>query len=163
MFWTVNEDFEDDFFNDESASGEALNEIKMEQERISNLPVMIQARQLFVIVNGIIETFSMNDEISLHYKEVMLSDARKLSNRIIAAEDAEHFSLKMENAVLVKVAAQNLLAQEAGLNLLSLADPAYLELLRNEIEVFRLLFVEWTNSFDRSRDMDDGWKLFKNQ
>ena len=64
--------------------------------------------------------------------------------------------------MLVKVGAQNLLAQEAGLNLLGLADPSYLEVLRNEIETFRLLFVEWTNSFDRSRDMDDGWNLFKN-
>lgn len=162
MFWKGNEDFEDDFFNDETASDEALSEIKMEQERISNLPVMIQAGQLYDVVNGIVETFSTNDEISLHYKEVMLSDVRKLHNRIIATEDAEHFSLKMENAVLVKVAAQNLLAQEAGLNLLSLADPSYLEVLRNEIEAFRLLFIDWTNSFDRSRDMDDGWNLFKN-
>lgn len=163
MFWKGNEDFEDDFFNDDTASDEALSEIKKEQERISNLPVMIQAGQLYDVVNGIVETFSSNDEISLHYKEVMLSDVRKLRNRIIATEDAEHFSLKMENAVLVKVAAQNLLAQEAGLNLLNLADPSYLEVLRNEIETFRLLFIDWTNSFDRSRDMDDGWNLFKNQ
>ncbi len=163
MFWKGNEDFEDDFFNDDTASDEALSEIKKEQERISNLPLMIQAGQLFEVVSGIVETFSNEDEISLHYKEVMLSDVRKLRNRIIATEDAEHFSLKMENAVLVKVAAQNLLAQEAGLNLLSLADPSYLEVLRNEIEEFRLLFIDWTNSFDRSRDMNDGWNLFKNR
>jgi len=162
MFWEGNEDFEDDFFNDDTASGEALSEIKKEQERISNLPVMIQAVQLFDIINGIVETFSSDDEISLHYKEVMISDVKKLRNRIIATEDAEYFSLKMENAVLVKVAAQNLLAQEAGLNLLNLADLSYLEVLRNEIETFRLLFIEWTSSFDRSRDMEDGWNLFKN-
>ncbi|MBK7964718.1 MAG: hypothetical protein IPK10_05115 [Bacteroidetes bacterium] len=161
MFWKGNEDFEDDIFNDDTASDEALSEIRREQERISKLPVMIQAVQLFELVNGIVETFSTDDEISLHYKEVMLSDVRKLRNRIIATEDAEYFSLKMENAVLVKVAAQNILAQEAGLNLLCLADPSYLEVLRDEIEVFRTLFIEWTNSFDRSRDMDDGWNLFK--
>jgi hypothetical protein len=163
MYWKGNKDDEDDFFDDETASGEALNEIKKEQERISKLPVMIQAVQLYDIVSGIVETFSSDDEISLHYKELMVSDVRKLRNRIIATEDTEHFSIKMENAVLVKVAAQNLLAQEAGLNLLNLADPSYLTVLRNEIEVFRLLFIEWTNSFDRSRDMDDGWNLFKNR
>ena len=95
MYWKGNEDFEDDFFNDETASGEALNEIKKEQERISNLPVMIQAVQLYDIVSGIVETFSSDDEISLHYKEVMVSDVRKMRNRIIATEDAEHFSIKM--------------------------------------------------------------------
>jgi hypothetical protein len=161
MFWRGDEDFEDDFFNDDTAGDHALNEIKKEQERIFSLPVMIQAIQLYGIVSGIVEIFSNDDDISLHYKEVMISDVRKLRNRIIATEEAEYFSIKMENAVQVKVAAQNLLAQETGLSLLGLADPSYLEVLRNEIEVFRLLFVKWTNSFDRSRDMDDGWNLFK--
>jgi hypothetical protein len=162
MLWNLNNDFDDDFINDDTASGEALNEIKREQERIYRLPLMVKARQIFDVVNGIVETFSNSDDISSHYKEVMFSNVRKLRNGIVAAEDANYFSIKMENAVLVKVAAQNLLAQETGLSLLNLADSSYLEVLRNEVEEFQLLFIAWTSSFDRSCDMDDGWHLFKN-
>ena len=161
MLWNTNGEFDDDFINDDTASVEALNEIKREQERISSLPLMIKARQIFDVVYGIVETFSNSDDISSHYKEVMFSNVRKLRNGILAAEDATYFSAKMENAVLVKVAAQNLLAQEAGLSLLNLADPSYLEVLRNEVEEFQPLFISWTSSFDRSYDMDDGWNLFK--
>ena len=162
MLWNMNNDFDDDFINDDTASGEALYEIRREQERISSLPLMIKARQIVDVVYGIVETFSSSDDISLHYKEVMISNVRKLRNGILAAEDANYFSAKMENAVLVKVAAQNLLAQETGLSLLNLADPSYLEVLRNEVEEFQPLFIAWTSSFDRSYDMDDGWNLFKN-
>ncbi|MBK9639327.1 MAG: hypothetical protein IPO63_16565 [Bacteroidetes bacterium] len=162
MLWNTNSEFDDDFLNDDTASGEALNEIKREHERISNLPVMIKAHQIFDVVNAIVETFSNTDDISSHYKEVMFSNVRKLRNGIVAAEDANYFSAKMENAVLVKVAVQNLLAQEAGLSLLNLADPSYLEVLRNEIEEFQPLFMTWISLFDRSCDMDDGWNLFKN-
>ena len=38
MHLNLNNDFDDDFLNDDTASGEALNEIKREQERISCLP-----------------------------------------------------------------------------------------------------------------------------
>lgn len=162
MQWNLNNDFDDDFLNDDTASGEALNEIKREQERIFCLPLMIKARQVFDVVNGIVETFSNSDDISLQYKEVMFSNVKKLRNGIVAAEDANCFSTKMENAVLVKVAAQNLLAQEAGLSLLNLADPAYLKVLRDEIEEFREKFLDWISTFDRKNDMDDGWNVFKN-
>ena len=162
MHWNIYNDFDDDFLNDDTASVEALNEIKREQERISILPLMVKACQIFDVVNGIVETFSNSDDISSHYKEVMVSNVRKLRNGIVAAEDATYFSTKMENAVLVKVAAQNLLAQEAGLSLLNLADPAYLKVLRDEIEEFREKFLEWISTFDRKNDMDDGWNLFKN-
>jgi hypothetical protein len=65
MQWNLNNDFDDDFLNDDTASGEALNEIKREQERIFCLPLMIKARQVFDVVNGIVETFSNSDDISL--------------------------------------------------------------------------------------------------
>ena len=162
MHWNIYNDFDDDFLNDDTASVEALNEIKREQERISILPLMVKACQIFDVVNGIVETFSNSDDISSHYKEVMVSNVRKLRNGIVAAEDATYFSTKMENAVLVKVAAQNLLAQEAGLSLLNLAAPAYLKVLRDEVEEFREKSLEWISTFDRKNDMDDGWNLFKN-
>jgi len=66
----------------------------------------------------------------------------------------------MENAVLVKVAARNLLTQASGLKMMFLVDERYLQVLRNEIEEFRFMFVEWVQSFDKSKDIQDNWGLF---
>lgn len=161
MFWMENESFEDDFFKDENAGSEALGEIKQEQERIFNLPLMIQSQQLFKVVSSIVDTLSTEDTTSCRYKEIMLMDVRKVCSKIFSAEETPLYSLKMENAVFIKVSAQNLLAQEAGLRLLSLADPTYLKVLRDEIEEFRKIFVEWISTFNPETDMEDDWMLFK--
>jgi hypothetical protein len=36
----------------------------------------------------------------------------------------------------------------------------YLDLLRNEIEEFRLIFIDWVQSFDKTNDIPDNWGLF---
>jgi hypothetical protein len=98
--------------------------------------------------------------MSCHYREIMLSDAGTLSSKIANAEGGDFYTLRMENAVLVKVAARNLLAQTSGLRMLGLSEPHYLQLLRDEVEEFRLLFVEWVTGFDKSKDIRDDWGLF---
>ena len=39
-------------------------------------------------------------------------------------------------------------------------DKEYITLLRNEIEEFRLLFIEWVAGFDKSNYIIDRWGLF---
>jgi len=162
MFWKDQEDFDDDLFNDDHAGDEALGEIKKEQERINNLPLMIQANQVFDVVQSLVATLPENEDVSDHFKEVMLTDVRIICGKISAAECSSLYSVKMENAVMVKIAAVNLLAQTSGLSMLCLAEQEYIDVLRDEIEEFKILFIEWISTFSRRNDMDDGWKLFQN-
>ena len=38
----------------------------------------------------------------------------------------------------------------------------YLKVLRDAIEEFRILFIEWVNGFDKSNDIPDEWgSLFR--
>jgi hypothetical protein len=36
----------------------------------------------------------------------------------------------------------------------------YLDVLRNEIDAFREIFVKWVTSFDKNNDLPDEWHLF---
>ncbi len=160
MFWNNDEEFDDTPFNDDGADDETMEEIRRERERINTLPVMLKARAIFELVRALVETFPDNDDMASHYREIMLCDAGTLGAKIAGAEGGDLYTLRMENAVQIKVAARNLLAQTSGLKMLGLSEPHYLQLLLDEVEEFRLLFVEWVASFDKSRDIRDDWGLF---
>lgn len=160
MFWNNDEDFDDASFDDEGANDEALHEIKKEQHRIYSMPIMRKAKQIYELVRALVETFPEEDDMAAHYREIMLCDAGILGAKIAGAEGADFYTLRMENAVQIKIAAKNLIAQTSGLKMLGISEPHYLQLLRDEIEDFRLLFVDWVNTFDRTRDFQDDWGLF---
>jgi hypothetical protein len=68
----------------------------------------------------------------------------------------------MENAVIIKVHARSLQTHTSGLKMLGYPNHEYLQILRDEIDEFRKLFIEWVNSFDKSNDIEDEWgNLFK--
>jgi hypothetical protein len=159
MFWNNNDDFDEASFDDEM-NDEALNEIKKEHDRIYSMPIMMKAKQIFDLVNALAETFEDDDDLVVHYREIMFCDAGILGAKIAGAESGDIYTLRMENAVQIKLAARNLLVQTSGLRMLGISEPHYLQLLRDEIEEFRLLFVDWVNSFDKTKDIPDDWGLF---
>jgi hypothetical protein len=160
MFWNNDDDFDESPFDDEGANDEALQEIKKEHERIYAMPVMLKAKQIYELVRALVETFPDDDDMASHYREIMLCDAGTLGAKIAGAEGGDLFTIRMENAVQIKIAARNLLAQTSGLRMLGISEPHYLQLLRDEVEEFRLLFIDWVSGFDRTRDIQDDWGLF---
>ncbi|MFN9957884.1 MAG: hypothetical protein ACK55I_32665, partial [bacterium] len=95
-----------------------------------------------------------------HYREIMLGDAAFIAARIAAAEGTPLYTMRMENAVQIKISARNIISQSAGLRLLGFCDEHYVQLLREEMDEFRFLFVAWVRGFDRSNDIRDDWGLF---
>jgi len=87
-------------------------------------------------------------------------NAYMLGPKIAGAEAADLYTLRMENAVLIKIHARELLTQTSFCKAEKLSKPEYLKLLRDEIENFRILFVEWVKSFDKENDIKDDWGLF---
>ena len=151
-----------DFEESESADMQAMQEIKEEDERIRNLPLMMKSKQILQLVDSLVETIP-DDDMAEHCKRVMLEDALTMVTKIAGAESGDLYTLRMENAVFVKVAARNLLTQLSGLSLLGMIEHRYMELLKAEIEEFRLLFIDWMETFDKSKDIPDNWGLFNSQ
>jgi hypothetical protein len=95
-----------------------------------------------------------------HYKSIMMEDVMIMNAKIRGAEAGDLYSIRMENAVIIKTHAVSLLTATSGLKMMGLSNNKYLQLLRDEIEEFRKLFLEWTQSFDKTNDIPDGWGLF---
>ena len=153
------EDYDPSDFEAGQPDEEALEDIRREDERINAMPIMQKALQILDVTEALLETLP-EDDITEHYKHVMLEDALTLSSKIAAAEGTDLYTFRMENAVIVKVACRSLVTQTSGLKMMGLSDPRYLQVLLDEVEEFRLLFVEWIKTFDRKKDIRDNWGLF---
>lgn len=88
----------------------------------------------------------------------MLEDAMIIPVKISGAEAVELYDLKMENAAIIRKAARELYIIAGSLRYEE--NKEYIELLRNEIEVFRLLFIDWVAEFDAWNYIIDRWGLF---
>jgi hypothetical protein len=66
----------------------------------------------------------------------------------------------MENATLIRKGARELITDARILQEFGFRDIDYLDVLRTEIEAFRILFAEWVKTFDPWDYMKDSWGLF---
>ena len=138
---------------------EAQREMEAENRRIEQLPVLRKANEILEITEAITSTINEEDDV-LMMSEQMLANAMMLPSKVVGAESADLYTLRMENAVGIKIHARELLTQTNYLCAEKLANPAYIKLLRDEIDNFRVLLVVWINSFDKTNDIPDDWGLF---
>lgn len=149
------DDFDD--FEDEEMDDEYSQE---EMDAFKKLPIYQKAIQIGDITKHLVDTFDeKKDQFML--REQMLVDAYSLGAKVAGAEGGDLYSIRMENAVIIKKHANELLAATSMCRHENLASQEYLQLLRDEIEEFRKLFVEWINTFDKSNDVEDDWGLWK--
>lgn len=136
---------------------------------LNRSPLSQKAMSILSLVNAICDAVEADDEDKTEdpFKimlrnglEFMRSDAHIIPAKIAGAEGTDLFSLKMENAVIIKRAACDVRSATYTPGLEEQTDKKYLEMLRNEIEEFKELFVQWVQSFDRTNDIDDGWGLW---
>lgn len=66
----------------------------------------------------------------------------------------------MEYAALIRKAARELVVGLRGLEIAGFDEQPYFNLVRNEMEEFRKLFVVWVKGFDLNFFVVDEWGLF---
>ena len=70
------------------------------------------------------------------------------------------FDIRMENAAIIRKAARELITDVRNIQIHGFKDVEYLDLLREEVESFRILFAEWVKTFDCWNYIIDRWGLF---
>lgn len=156
-----NDDDEDDFFDGyEEPDEESLEEVRKEDERIHNMPVYKKAMEIAEITHTITEMIEPEKDV-LEMRSQMLGNAYTLAAKIAGAEGGDLYSIRFDNATLIKLAARELRAQTSLLKHEKICDEKYIKLLRDEIGKFRILFLDWVRSFDKTNDIEDEWD-FKN-
>lgn len=125
------------------------------------LPVFKKGKEIFELTSKITDLITDDDDRMLcNYKGFMLEDAAMLTVKVAGAEAADLYDIRMENAAIIRKAARDLLTHCSGLEMFGFKETQYLHLIREAIEEYRLLFIEWVKGFDPWNYTVDRWGLF---
>jgi hypothetical protein len=126
-----------------------------------SLPIFQKAQLLFKLVESFVACLPDDDEYIQATKSILLEDAMIIPAKIVAAEGGDLYSIRMQNAALIREHAMNLYVLVGSFDFQEdYKDKAYLKLIREEVEAFRLLYINWVESFDTNNHIWDDWGLF---
>jgi hypothetical protein len=128
--------------------------------RIITLPIYLKGKEIFDAVIQITDLIPENDEYLSSIKSCMVADAIQLTVKIAGAETAGLYDLKMECAAIIRKAARDLMVQQHSLDMFGFEYVDYYKIVRDLIEEFRLLFIDWVAGFDKWDYTIDRWGLF---
>jgi hypothetical protein len=124
------------------------------------LPIYRKGKEILDLVIKITDLIPENDEYLMDVKDWMLSDAAHLTVKVAGAEAAGLYDLKMENAAIIRKAARDLMVQQHSLDMFGFQYVEYYQMVRDLIEEYRLLFIDWVAGFDKWDYIIDRWGLF---
>jgi len=125
-----------------------------------NLPIFKKGQEIYDVVKKITELIPDENEELQDVKEFMLLDASLLSVKVAGAEGGELYDLKMEAAAIIRKSAKDLHVQNHALEMFGFKEVEYYQIVRDLIEDYRLLFIEWVAGFDQGDYIIDRWGLF---
>jgi len=100
-------------------------------------------------------------ELAKLHLDYIVSNAHIIPVKIAGASGVDLYDLRMENATIIRRAAREILVDCTGLKLTEMKlSVDYLQLLRDEIELFRIEFAEWVKTFNELDYIIDRWGLF---
>jgi len=132
-------------------------------------PIFIKAMEILTLSDKITDLiFSTVSETDNDIEQQMLKstaqhikeNAMGIPAKISGAMAVDLYDLKMENAAIIRKLAREIATNCTGLKMYSFPETDYLNLLRAEIENFRVLFAEWVNTFNEWDYIIDRWGLF---
>lgn len=128
------------------------------RKKIENLPVYKKSKEIFELVR-VIAAALKEDEMKDSLETQMCSNAALIGAKIAGAEGGGLYSLRMQNAVLIKLAVQDMLNAVIFSSMVEINEEDYVQLMREKVEEFRLVFVDWIRGFDKSYDIPDNWAI----
>lgn len=137
--------------------------------RVRQMPLFIKAEEIAEMVRHLVQSVENTDikfkrkgerQMLEHNLDYLMENSTIIAAKIASAEGVDLYDIKMENASIIRSAARELLLDARGLEMLGFKDTEYLDLLRKEVEEFRILFAEWVKAFDPWDYIIDRWGLF---
>lgn len=133
----------------------------MSLDKSRELPIYKKSEQIFSLVESLLASIPEEDDYLQATKHMMRDDAMIISAKIAGAEGGNLYSIRMQNAAIIRDHAMHLYVQVGSLRFhKSFKEVEYVKLIRKEIDEFRLLFIEWVASFDTNNHYWDEWGLF---
>jgi len=94
------------------------------------------------------------------YANFLREDTVIMTAKVAGAVHADMYDILMENATIIRKSAKDILLHLTGLEIHGFKDIEYLDVVRQELDAFRILFAEWVKTFDPWDYYIDRWGLF---
>lgn len=130
------------------------------RDEIKKLPIYQKGYEIAELVRNILELADPDNEDLQRVCADMMGDAYNLAVKVAGAEGAGLYDIKMENATIIRKSARELVVNTHGLDMFGFEHPEYYPLIREAVEEYRLLFIEWVAGFDQWDYIVDRWGLF---
>lgn len=156
----MNNDNLGNFFNAGDFDDEEENADSWKPVKVNGNALFKKAIDILNLTESLCDVLP-DDDHAATTKRLMLENAMLVPSKIkgaMAIDDV--YSVVMESAVIIKVNMIQLKAQLWACSALHGVEEKYLDVLRNEIEGFRKIFVQWVMAFDKANDHPDEWHLF---
>lgn len=127
-------------------------------EKYRKLPVYKKSEELYELADVIVEAIKEDDQKDWFANEIV-GNAMLIQAKIAGAEGGGLYSLRMQNAVLIRYAVYNMFNAVLSTEMFGLNNEDYVDLMREKIEEFRIEFVAWIRGFDKSYDIPDNWAI----
>ena len=124
------------------------------------LPLFKKGEEIQEVVRLLAGLMPEDNEYLQFLKGEMLYNAGLLTVKIAGAEAVELYDLKMEAATFIRKAANDLKVMNHSLKDFGFENVEYFQIVRNMIEEYRLLFIDWVSKFDKWNYIIDRWGLF---
>ena len=137
-----------------------LNGDRKSYEEIVELPIYKKAREISDLVMKIADLIPDDNGHLEDVRRYITENALLLPAKVVAAEGGHIYDLRMENATLVRKYARELMVSYHTLKMHDFEHAEYYMMVRELIEEFRLLFIDWVAGFDQWNYVRDTWGLF---
>ncbi len=136
------------------------NDYDNPHDKLDKMPLYQKGKEITELVRSIASLIE-DEEGELGYtKQLMLEDAYMLCAKIAAAEGGDLYDIRMENAALIRRAAHSLKLHIHSLRMFGFEHAEYYMMVRDKVEEYRLLFIDWVAGFDKTNYIADRWGLF---
>ncbi len=127
------------------------------------LPIFLKAQEIVDLVRKIADLIPEDDEMLKSIMGFIVEDAYIIPAKIAGAEGGDLYDIRMENAAIIRKSARNLTVQYHSLVEFGFEHAEYYKMVRQLVEEFRFLFIEWVAGFDKFNYIIDRWGLFNPQ
>lgn len=124
------------------------------------LDIYKKGNEIYDLVNQICELIPEDDEHLSFIKGIILEDAMLLMVKVAGAEGGQLYDIRMECATIIRKAAMELMIQNHALEMFGFEHVSYYDMVRDLIEEYRILFIDWVSKFDKWDYAIDRWGLF---
>lgn len=148
---------------------EEEDEFRKSHEEVRQMPIFKKAEEIFELADKITAIVFKEDadpkseiegKMLENHAKYIAENAMIIPAKIAGAEGGDLYGIRMENAAIIRKSAREIMTDCTGLKMYGFRETEYLELLRNEVEEFRVLFAEWVKTFDPWNYIKDDWGLF---